>query len=320
MRLSVLFLLVSLSVSGQRSLFDALSANGDTPLVLLETDWDKMLQARTDKVYQEVTLTVNGHRFPGRVRTRGHARLRTCLFPSLRVKLNKKVLAAAGYSSLNDLKFGLQCNASKRGLGYLQRERLLYDLYAMVSPYHLRTLSVRVVIEKGDTLAGFLIESEEQLAARYDATDYRSEHVSTRGLDRMTYARLCLFNYLILNTDWNIYNLHNVACLRSNADSRLFPLPYDFDHSGLVDTHYAVPREDLGMTSVYEPRFLGRHLTEDEMSTAARSFLEKADELHQRILEDPDLDRVHRRQMIARLTAFMDEISDPDRLARLVAD
>ncbi|MGB3798470.1 MAG: hypothetical protein WA952_01575 [Lewinella sp.] len=320
MRFTLFVLFLPFFLPAQISLFDELCVAGDTVLVEVETDWKKLLRNKHEKAYRDATFLIAGQSFEGRIRTRGHARLSACRFPSLKVKLKKKPLVNAGYNELNDLKFVLQCNSSRSGQAYLRRERLLYDLYAIVSPYSHRTLPVRWVLPDGDTLQGFFIEAEEQLEARLDAEVYKIERVSTRSVDRTAYLTLCLFNYMILNTDWNVFNLHNVECLRSRQDDRLIPVAYDFDYSGLVEAHYAVPREDLQMESIYEPRFLGRHVTQEELAAVAKRFLEHRDSLLQRVHDDHELADAYRERTLARLQDFFDELQDAGRLSKLASN
>ena len=52
---------------------------------------------------------------------------------------------------------------------------------------------------------------------------------------------LCLFEYMISNTDWNVSLLHNIKLIRKKDTKEIIVVPYDFDYSGLVNADYAVP-------------------------------------------------------------------------------
>ncbi|THH41608.1 hypothetical protein [Neolewinella litorea] len=318
MRLTTLLLLFSAALTAQPSLFDALYTQGDTAVISLSTEWKPLVRKKKDKEYQPLTLTVNGYTLPGEVRTRGHMRLEVCRLPSLKVKLDKEMLTGLGYSALNDLKVVLQCTNSSTGESYLRREKLMYDLYALVSDFHHRTVPIRLINSEGDTLQGFLVESEEQLEQRYQARIVESDRVSTGSLDKQTYISMCLFNYLILNTDWSVYNRHNVECLRPDEGVAYLPIPYDFDYSGLVGTHYAVPHESMEILSVNHPKFLGRGITLPELTTAAKLFLSREAEMRRLIESYPELDRRRRKFMLERLDDFLEELSDEKALTDLV--
>ena len=303
----------------QPSLFDELYAQEDTVVVNLHTRWKQLLRHRKDKEYQPATVAIGETRFPARVRTRGHARLEQCALASLKLKIDKQALHLAGYpDSLNDLKVVVQCADNPVGESYLRRERLVYELHRLVSEYHHRTVPIRLAVPGGDTLHAFLIETEEQLEARYRARLVEADHISTRGVDRAAYLNLCLFNYLILNTDFNVFNRHNVECLSVDDGSRLVVIPYDFDYSGFVGTSYAVPHEHHDIRSIYEAKFLGRHVTIEELHAARVTYLRAEADLRYKITTETTLREAHRRRLLKRLDEFYELLNDDHQLAKLV--
>ncbi len=320
MNLTLLLSLLAATLFSQPSLFDVLYAEGDTVSISLDTDWSDLLRHKEDKNYQPAILRIGGSTIPGRVRTRGHARLESCTFPSLKVKLDKPALESLGYSDLNDLKLVLQCTPGSGAEGYLRRERLMYELHAVVSDYYHRTVPVRLTATGGKSLQAFLVETEEQLEARFGGPVLESDRVSSRAFDRAAYLNLCLFNYLILNTDWHIYNLHNVEGILPAGANRYLPIPYDFDYSGLVGTDYAVPRPSLEMLSIAEPRFLGQQIGLEELRTAALHFLSKRDALEGIVNAYPGLHPRRKRAILKRMDQFFAELSDERLLARLTDD
>ena len=321
MRLTLLLSFLVAGVLGaQHSLFHSLHASPDTAVLTLATPWKSLVRGKEEKAYQSLDLYLGGKVYPGRIRTRGNARLRACRYPSLLIKLKKDALEAEGFSRRNDLKLVIQCNESRSGAAYLHRERLLYALYREISPYHHRTIPVRVAVTTGDTLHGFLIEAEEDLEERYAARLLEGASLSTRGLDRDAYADLALFNYMILNSDWNIFNLHNVECLKVEERPLPVPIPYDFDYSGLVDAHYAEPRAGLGLVSVREPVYLGRHLSAEQLQEAGRRFLTRSDRLLAVLDAERSIDARHKAYMRDRLEAFFKELRDTETYQRLAAE
>lgn len=313
------FLLAAASLQAQSSLFDSLHRAPDTALLTLTTPWKDLLRGKESKAYQSLDLYVGGSVYPGRIRPRGNARLRACRYPSLLIKLKKDALEADGLARRNDLKLVMQCNDSRSGEAYLHRERFLYGLYREISDYHHRTIPVRVAVNSGDTLHGFLIETEEELAFRYGARLLEGASVSTRALDRDAYADLALFNYMILNTDWNIFNLHNVECLQVEEKTLPVILPYDFDYSGLVDAHYAVPREGLGLKSVREAAYLGRNLDAEQLQRAGERFLLKSERLLGLLDAERTIDDRHKAYIRKRLEEFFQELRDARTYQRLAS-
>jgi hypothetical protein len=47
-----------------------------------------------------------------------------------------------------------------------------------------------------------------------------------------------MFSYMIANTDWTAVFFHNTVLIRTE-DGRHVVVPYDFDHSGVVNARYA---------------------------------------------------------------------------------
>jgi hypothetical protein len=69
-------------------------------------------------------------------------------------------------------------------------------------------------------------------------------------------ATLSVFEFMIGNTDWSVPFLHNIK-LFSNGVSIPIPVPYDFDHSGIVATKYAMPSEGLPIATVRQRLYRG---------------------------------------------------------------
>ena len=312
------------------SLFDYLDAHADSLQFHLETDYRKLIRSKREKEFQPCLLRiVAGERtmeFPGKVRARGHIRLEVCSLPSLKIKLKKKGLRLEGFTdSLNKLKLIQQCSDGDVGLGYLQRERLAYQLWDSLGDHGHRTIPLhlrpRQKPERGKYVApdvrALLIEEEKQLEARYGGRVLRTARASAGTLDSIAYAKLCLFNYLILNTDWAIYNLHNVEIL-ALRNSRPIPIPYDFDYSGFVSTTYSLPNEQLDIKTVQEPHFLGRKVTPAALQIAAADFITRETAVRHLILTTDLLGKRDRKRILRRLDAFYEILHDEQDLLRLL--
>ena len=319
----VLVGLAAVYARAQPSLFDSLYRCPEPPTLVLDTDWRALQRNKQLKQYQPATVTVvvagDSLRLAGKVRTRGNVRLQVCQYPSLKIKIKRAALRAAGFSELNDLKLVLQCNSSSVGEAYNQRERMVYGLHAIYSDYHHRTVALRLVAPAaGLQLESFAVEAEEQLATRYDARVLASDRASTRGLERAHYVNMCLFNYLILNTDWHVFNLHNVEFISPTGTTDLIAIPYDFDYAGFVGTHYAIPREDLRIASVYVARWLGKRVTADEIRQAAAHFRDREAAALNYLSTHPALTKQVRRRVLRRFAEFSALLRDEAALLRLI--
>jgi len=157
----------------QPSLFDVLHAEEASAVFRIETNWSWLVRKKQDKSYQPATVTLtvgdSTHVFAGQLRSRGNVRLEVCYNPSLKLKLKKADLLAAGFSDLNEFKFVLQCTNNYQGENYLNREKMVYDLHAVYSKFSHRTIPARLHFGEADPVQAFMIEHEEQLAARFNA-------------------------------------------------------------------------------------------------------------------------------------------------------
>ena len=275
--LLLLFLLpLRTGVRAQVSLFDAVHAATDTLELRIETDFDYLVRHKRDREFGPATVAVSvgeaTHTLPARVRTRGNIRIEQCYLPALKLRFGKDGLDSLGFArELNDWKLVLPCTDNRVGETYLRREAFSYRLYALLHEHHLRTVPTRLTIDERE-LAVLLIEHPEQLAARYDGYRFPGEKLSSRSLEKESYVRLCLFNYLIQNTDFNVFNVHNIAVIGRDSMARPTVFPYDFDYSGLVGTNYAVPHESLGTRSVSERVWGGRHISAGEVAEQVAHF------------------------------------------------
>jgi hypothetical protein len=65
---------------------------------------------------------------------------------------------------------------------------------------------------------------------------------------------MSVFHYLIGNTDWSLVAAPDENCCHNvdlvDKDDAIFPVPYDFDRSGLVNASYAKPAEGARIRKV----------------------------------------------------------------------
>ena len=102
----------------------------------------------------------------------------------------------------------------------------------------------------------FFIESEQEMASRLGGRPVKPRIISPKGMDSTAYDRMCLFQFMIGNTDFGAYTRHNVKVVGFKGRPPI-PVPYDFDYSGLVAADYAIPSTDLPIQNVEERYFLG---------------------------------------------------------------
>lgn len=211
---------------------------------------------------------------------------------------------------------------------YVEREYLVYKAFELLTPISFRVRLVEITLQ-GEKLTrnqqrpfiGYLIESEEELAARNNGEMMETKIQMGPGqLDPDSYLAMMFFQYMIANVDWSAQMQHNVRLFVSNQGGLPKVIPYDFDHAGLVNTPYAQPPAELNMTSVRERRYRGicDKDTARIISTAAR-FLEKKNDILKLFTDTKLLQENSKREMLAFLNEFFNEISNEKRLSQIVS-
>jgi hypothetical protein len=246
----------------------------DVPLrVTLRTDIEWLRDERNDSVDVGGTMTfvdLDGsmNTRPVDVRARGEFRRdrRNCNFPPLRLDFPTGEMAGTVFEGQNRLKLVTPCQDNRDDYQrYIYDEYLAYRVLNLLTPYSLRVRLVEITYEgvAGDydrTKIGFLIESDEQMAARNRATFEEAHTMHPRNADGMQAVIAALFNYMIGNLDWDPVTFHNVRLIRTE-DARYVTVPYDFDFSGVVRARYAVPSQAImeryGIRSVRQRVYRG---------------------------------------------------------------
>jgi hypothetical protein len=114
-----------------------------------------------------------------------------------------------------------------------------------------------IVKKKQTSFYGFLLEDEQQMAARNNLVVVEKNRLNPLNTDPAAFLSMTVFQYMIGNTDWSVQFQQNVKLLAKDSFAIPATVPYDFDHSGLVDAPYAKPAEELEMRSVMERRYRG---------------------------------------------------------------
>ncbi len=279
----------------------------------------------TSKVRYPGTLVVNDaagaeRRIPVELRTRGHFRLRrsTCAFVNLLVIFpgKKNQLDGTPFADQKSLKLGAHCQEDARYENVLRREYLAYRLFNEVSPRSFRArLATGTYVDSASgkpltTRAALFLEHEDHVAARQGGRMREFRRALFADMDPATLDQMSLFEYLIGNTDFSIYALHNVR-LAVTEGGRVLPLPYDFDFSGLVSAPYASPPPQLPIRHVRERLYRGPCRSWAELEPSVRRFTEKEAALLALVDRLPGLPPNDAREVRDYLRGFFQVANDP---------
>lgn len=211
-------------------------------------------------VLSYMTKDSNEVSIPIRARTRGHFRRMkaNCDFPPVLLNFEKSNTQLTLFENQRKIKLVTPCQSEN----YIFREWLVYRMYNLLTPKSIRARLVRVACydtkkkKELQSLYGILLEDVKTMGARNNMVELEKP---TRGeyTDRESYLKMVMFQYMIGNTDWSVPFLHNTKLIAPDSFTIPHVVPYDFDHAGIVEAHYANPPEELGLSSTRERCYRG---------------------------------------------------------------
>lgn len=202
---------------------------------------------------------------PIKVRGRGHSRRnpKLCDFSPLRLEFTRDEMAGTVFEGHSNIKLGTHCRSNATFEQYVLREYTAYKIFNVLTPMSYRVRLARatyVEVATGKpigTRLGMFLEDDDDVAKRLGGRIWSERGLRFRHVDQDYLTLVALFEYLLGNTDVSIFGLHNVDVVE-RPDGKRFPVPYDFDYSGLVNTIYAVVDKTIfHHTSVRERVYRG---------------------------------------------------------------
>ena len=247
-----------------------------------------------------------------KIKLRGAFRRMKCTdIPPLKLNFKKSELEEAGLARFDDLKLVPQCFTDQAAAKEtLLKEYLVYKLYNEVSDYSYRVQLVRITyVDKGsgekDKQWAFLIEDTAQLRARVQAEKMKEQYNLPIDSFHLAQARLVgVFEYMIGNGDWSFSNVKNVNFLRKKG--KIIPVPYDFDFSGIVNAHYAIPNSSVGQRALRERIYLGFENDPGLLHSTVYHVVGKRKRLEKVILDFKLLSYGSRLEVLSYLRSFFD--------------
>jgi len=296
--------------------------------ICLNGDIRKLFKDRKDNaIYHPIHFSYQQDRgntisFDIKVKTRGHFRRmrENCYTPPLYLNFDSvQGRSQTIFSEQIKLKLVTACIDEK----YVLREYLVYKIYQLITKKSFCTRLVKVCFEdivknkKTDLKFGILLENQNDMALRNNSILLKRLNVNPKITDREMFLKMTVFQYLIGNTDWSIQYLHNIRLISGNKFPALVPVPYDFDHSGIVDTPYAYPLEELQLRSVKQRRYRGYCIIDmDEFGPVFKLFNDLQVDIYKLYIENPQLEKSYVKNTLKYLDEFYNTINDPKAAAR----
>jgi len=258
---------------------------------------------------------------PVEAKTRGHFRkLReNCYYPPILLhfpagdSVKSSIFREDGY-----LKLGMPC----KGHQFILYEWLVYRMYNVITPNSFRARLVKVKLDDSKnkkTVApfyGLLLEETQQMAERTGNVSVKRK-LRPEQTDTSSFLTMAVFEYMIGNTDWSIQYLQNVKLISHDSNSVPKTVPYDFDMSGIVSAPYAVPAQELVMSSVRERRYRGYCIP--DMKTFDKTielYNSRKKDIYAIFINNPLLDEKYIKSTTKYLDVFYATINNPNALKK----
>ena len=324
------FLSISVEAAGQ-ALFESheiLDIKIDAPLTTLE-------RSRPDEEYLDGKLVyqdVDGQErvFDLKLRARGKFRRqkKTCQFPPVRLNFRTQQVAGSVFDGQDKLKLVTHCNTRRdRYEQLVLREYLAYRILGTLTEKSFGARLLRITwtdVEDDDesfTRYGFFIEDDDDVGARIGMESLEIEKLNYSDLDQAHTNLVTVFEYLIGNTDYSLIRgpaddecCHNAVPFHDGQV--VWPVPYDFDFSGLVDAPYADPAPQFKIRSVRTRVYRGRCSSNELLPGSLAAFEAAKTEIYGLVDTLDGLDDRNRKSVRQYLDSFYDTIGDDRKLQR----
>src|ERR1051325_2698929 len=253
-----------------------------------------------------------------RVKPRGLFRLKPtpCQFPPLMLHFAKKRAAHTLFAAQEKLKLVTHCQNRDDYDQYVVEEYLVYRVYNLLTERSLRVRLTRMTYVDSAgrdaplTRYGFLLEDDRDLAARNQAVLVARKGMLQEDIDPETMGLVAVFQYMIGNTDWSVWGLHNIKLLEDSAGV-VRAVPYDFDWSGVIAPPYAKPDARLPIQSVRQRLFRGSCRSPEEFAALFDKFQAKKDAIYALYRNEPALSPKRAEQSLRYYDDFYKTIGNP---------
>ncbi len=169
-----------------------------------------------------------------------------------------------------------------------------------------------------ETAVGFIVENTEEMASRLNARRIKTPVISQNSIDRKSFLRVCIFQFMIGNTDWFIKNRHNIEFIGVPGIPYLVTVPFDFDYSGLVGAPYASHHESLKLSSVLTRYYQGNCEPKEEVISILNEFLDKKEKLLKIAEGIPGMDERSAKYAVDYLSEFFTIIENPKKVENFI--
>jgi hypothetical protein len=265
---------------------------------------------------------------PLQVRGRGHTRRdpKLCDFQPLRLDFAKGEMKGTVFAGQGALKLVTHCRSAALFEQYVLREYTAYRIFNLLTPRSFRVRLAKatyvdaVTGKRTEERNAMFLEDADDVAKRLDGRVDERRIFGFPRLDTEQLTLVTLFEYLIGNTDVAFAAQHNIRVVET-IEGKWYPVPYDFDYSGVVNTSYAAVdrKRTPGLYSVRDRVYIGPCRTAAELEPHFAKFRELRTAVYA-LYDEPALTDASRRSARSYLDAFYRTIDFPGDVKRTFID
>ena len=328
--------------SGGKGATQILFASNDPLTVTIEAPLEALFKEReqVSSYHPGVVILEDSDgsrvRLDVQVKTRGKFRLnrRNCNFPPLRINFKKKQVEGTLFAGQNKLKLVTHCQDKRADYEqYILLEHLAYRTYSLLTDlsYQVRLARITYVDTEGDreplTKYAFFLEDEDDMAGRNGWAALQVPMVPPFEYEQDQLNLAEVFQFLVGNTDWAAFSpapdetecCHNVTVV-GNPAGPVYPVPYDFDWTGLVSARYARPDPSLPIHSVRQRMYRGLCRDSDQLDVTLPAFLKQKEAIYALYENQEGLEERQVERAVKYLDEFYEIIEDPKKVKREMHD
>lgn len=292
--------------------------------IRLESDFKKVFKNRDDTTNYDAVLSYfdeNGtnERISLKIRSRGVQRKIECSFKPLKLNFEKKSVISTIFENQQAIKLVTHCRKQNVYEQNTIQEYLIYRALNILTDtsFRVRPLQINYVYngKRIDSIQrfGFIIERFKYMAERLEMKTFKKMNFHPKRTDIDHMNLIDLFQFMIGNTDYSVYKLHNVKLIIDTiVHQKPLAVPFDFDWCGLIDAAYAKPNPMFGTKSVGERIYRGFELDASKLQKIFDRFNLKRTDIVKLFENEPLLNKSEKRRVSRYLKEFYNIINKPD--------
>jgi hypothetical protein len=219
-----------------------------------------------------------------RIRTRGRSRLKICdRFPPLWVDFAKEDVKGTELQRLNRFKLVSPCKYAPDYERYVLGEYNIYRIHALFTPISHRTRLIKLTVrdsangKEAFSKYAFALEDIDEVAERLQGQKLPVTGLMSTDLDQRQTALMGVLAYMVANTDFSFSARHNLEFV--NVKGVIYPIIFDYDQAGVINTAYSTPDPSLGIQRVTERVYRGLCVPDDTLKKVLAEVKAKRPEI-----------------------------------------